>query len=210
MKRFGLIAFLVLLNGLFLSADILADKKPRSPNKVIQPASTTGNRWVFEGRFVTMPNAAEVARDRSAAEAGDAEAQFRMALRYDVGSGVRKNQTESVNWLRKSAEQEFPGAQYNLGGMYFEGHGVQEDPAKAAEWFHKAAKQGHASAQKNLGAMYGRGQGVEQDHSEAYIWSVRAVLSGNESAAINRDVAASQLSPEQLDAANKRLGMLQE
>ena len=209
MKRSVLISILVLVGAVFLFSDVFAAKQPRSPNKVIQPAPDIDNRFIFEGRFVTMPNAAEVARDRAAAERGDAEAQYRMALRYDVGSGVRKDRTKSVYWLRKSAEQGFPDAQFNLGGMYFEGQGVKEDPAKAADWFQKAAKQGHASAQKNLGAMYGRGQGVTQDHSEAYVWSVRAILSGSESAATNRDIAASQLSPEQLDAANKRLGMLQ-
>jgi TPR repeat protein len=210
MKRFGLIAVLVLLNGLFLCTEVLADKKSRAPNKVLQPKHSTysGDRWAFESRFVTMPNAAEVRRDRLAAETGDAEAQFRMAQRYEGGFGVPKDYTESVNWLRKSAEQDFPDAQFNLGSMYFEGFGVQEDPKMAVDWFQKAANQGHASAQKNLGAMYGMGQGVEQDHSEAYVWSVMAILSGNESAANNRDAAASQLSPEQLDAANKRLAML--
>lgn len=210
MKRLILTTILLLTSAVFLCNSAFADKGPRTtPNKVLNARSSGSDaRWVFEGRLVTMARAADVKKDRHAAEMGDAEAQFRMAQRYDGGLGVQQNHLESLKWLRMSAEQDFPDAQYNLGSMYFDGRGVQEDPSKAAEWFRKAADQGHASAQKNLGAMYGRGQGVTQDHSEAYVWSVMAIMSGNESAANNRDVAATLLSPEQLDAANQRLAVL--
>mgnify|MGYP001817111378 FL=1 len=208
MKRTILITVLALASAVFLCTDVLAGKKPQAPNKVIQPGSVSGNRWIFEGRLVTVPNAADLKKDRLAAEAGDASAQFRMALRYESGTGVPQDYAESVKWLRKAADQGLPEAQFNMGSMYMNGLGVPEDPAEGFGWYRKAAFQGHASAQKNVGAMYGRGQGVAQDHSEAYVWSSIAVMSGNESAAGNRDVAASQLSPQQLDAAQKREAVL--
>jgi TPR repeat protein len=127
-----------------------------------------------------------------------------MSLRYDSGDGVKQNPVESVNWLRKAAEQDFVKAQYNLGCMYSIGEGVSQDHAEAVKWFRKAAEQGYVSAQKNLGAHYGNGQGVPQSDAEAYVWSSIAADSGDEGAINNRDFAASRLSPEELASAQKR------
>ena len=204
MKRFILIPAFFLLSSILLCPDVLAGNKTRAPNKIIQLRSDSADRWITDGRYVVTPNAADVKRDRSAAEQGDASAQFNLALRYDLGWGVPQNYTESVKWLRKAAEQGDASAQYNLGSMYDSGLGVSQDPVEAFQWFRKAAEQGVASAQKNLGAMYGRGQGVPQSHAEAYVWSSIAAMSGNEGAINNRDYAAGNLSPEDLGLAQKR------
>ena len=210
MKRTVLMTVLVLTSAAFLCNSAFADKGPRTTsNKVLNSISSASiERWAFESRFVTMPKAAEVSKDRAAAEAGDAQAQFRMALRYDQGAGVRQDYAESVKWLQKAAEQGLPEAQFNLGSMYASGLGVNEDSTEAVAWYYRAALQGNASAQKNLGAMYGMGQGVAQNHSEAYAWSSIAVMSGNEEAATNRDVAASLLSADELQAAHQRAAEL--
>ena len=204
MKKIILIPAFFLLSSMLLCADVLAQTKTRAPNKVIQLYSAPADRWITEGRFVTSPKAADVNRDRRAAQQGDVSAQFKMALRYDLGVGVPQNYTESVNWLRKAADQGLAEAQYNLGGMYNSGLGVSQDSAEAVLWFRKAADQGLAEAQKNLGAMYGRGQGVPQSHAEAYVWLSIAATSGSEDAINIRDFAASNLSPENLGLAQKR------
>jgi TPR repeat protein len=152
----------------------------------------------------------EVNKDRRAAERGDASAQFKMALRYDSGQGVPQNYTKAVEWLHKAAEQGFVKAQYNLGSMYYSGQGVPQDNPEAAKWFLLAAERGFASAQKNLGAQYGLGQGVPQNDGEAFVWSSIAAMSGDEGAVNNRDFAASKLSSEDLDAAQKRATKLYE
>jgi TPR repeat protein len=163
--------------------------------------------YVFRG----LNSPAEVVEsERGAAERGDASAQFKLALRYDVGQGVPQDYAEAVKWLRRAADQDFVKAQYNLGCMYDSGQGVSQDHAEAAKWFRKAAEHGYARAQKNLGAKYGRGQGVPQSHTEAYVWSSIAVISGDEGAINNRDFAASKLSTEDVEAALKRAGELYE
>jgi TPR repeat protein len=103
--------------------------------------------------------------------------------------------------MRRAAEQGYAKAQYNLGCMYENGLGVTQDFVEAVKWFRKAAEQGFASAQKNLGAMYGRGQGVPQSNTKAFVWSSIAAESGDEGATANRDFAASQLTPEELETA---------
>ncbi len=143
-------------------------------------------------------------RERIAAERGDAIAQFNLALSYYRGQGVKQDYAKAVKWLYKAAEQGFVEAQYSLAGMYTHGLGVPQDYAKAANWYRKAAEQGFASAQKNLGVQYGLGQGVPQSHADAFIWSCFAATTGDEGATTNCDFAASQLSPQDLEAAQKR------
>lgn len=159
---------------------------------------------------VFLPNAEVVKSERRAAEQGDASAQFKLALRYDVGHGVPQDYAEAVKWLQSAADQDFVIAQYNLGCMYDSGQGISQNHTEAAKWFRKAAEHGYASAQKNLGAKYGIGQGVPQNYIEAYVWSSIAAISGDEGAMNNRDLAASKLSTEDLETALKRAAELYE
>jgi TPR repeat protein len=76
---------------------------------------------------------------RLAAEQGQADAQFAMGRRYEVGQGVPQNYFEAIKWYRLAAEQGHAKAQYNLGSMYREGRGVPPDFVQAYVWFSLAA-----------------------------------------------------------------------
>jgi TPR repeat protein len=105
-----------------------------------------------------LPLAAE--EFRAAAEAGDANSQFNLALMYEQGIGVGKDEKEAVAWYRKSAAQGNSNAQYNLAVLYENGRGTAVDFAGAHQWYRKAAAQGDGLAVGNLGMLYIRGQGV--------------------------------------------------
>jgi TPR repeat protein len=94
--------------------------------------------------------------------------------KYDPG--------DSVEVLRKGAEQGHRKAQALLGDRYFNGDGVELDRADAVKWYRKAAEQGNASAQEMLGLSLEHGQGVEQDRVEALKWYREAAEQGNASA----------------------------
>ncbi len=49
-----------------------------------------------------------------AANQGDADAQYRLGLRYFSRKGVRRNYTKAALWFRKAAEQGNVHAQYQL------------------------------------------------------------------------------------------------
>lgn len=100
---------------------------------------------------------------RAAAEAGDANCQYNLALMYEQGIGVGKDEKEAVVWYRKSAEQGNSNAQFNLGVLYENGRGTAVDFAEANQWYRKAAVQGDALAIGNLGMLYLRGDGVKAD-----------------------------------------------
>ena len=99
----------------------------------------------------------------ASAEKGEADCQFNVALMYEKGIGVTKDEKEAVVWYRKSAEQGNSNAQFNLGVLYENGRGCAVDFAQANQWYRKASVQGDALAIGNLGMLYLRGDGVKAD-----------------------------------------------
>jgi TPR repeat protein len=107
----------------------------------------------------------------------------------------------TASLLRPLVDAGDPAAQYNLGILYENGEGVPQDYFEAVHLYGLAARQGHPDAQLNLGAMYGNGWGVGRDFSEAFSWFSVAAAQGNADATALRDLAATQLSVEDLAAA---------
>ena len=94
-------------------------------------------------------------------------------------------------------------AQFNLGQMYKKGLGVSQNYETAVKWYTLAAEQGHADAQNNLGLMYKNGLGVPQDKVYAYMWWTIAASSGDKDASKDRDNIAIQMTPAQIEKAEK-------
>jgi len=144
---------------------------------------------------------------RKAADQGHAEAQFNLGAMYRDGLGVAKDYGEAVKWYHKAADQGYARAQAILGDMYTEGWGVKQDDAEAAKWYRKAADQGDAHAQNNLGVMYENGRGVAQDYVQAHKWfnlaAARYPASQSARAVKNRDRVAAQMTPAQIEEAQR-------
>lgn len=104
------------------------------------------------------------------ADQGDADAQYRLGVMYDLGQGVAQDDAEAAKWYRAAAEQGVADAQGTLAVMYRTGQGVQQDDVAAAKWSRRAAEQGDVGAQYSLGVMYNLGKGVPQDYAEAVLW----------------------------------------
>ena len=68
---------------------------------------------------------------RTAAERGDAEAQYQLALAY-LARGGAAGEREAVRWLKAAARQRHAAAQARLARIYAEGDAVRSDP-RAAE-----------------------------------------------------------------------------
>src|SRR6266545_3594252 len=141
---------------------------------------------------------------KAKAEAGDAESEVELGLRYTNGEGVAKDQVEAVKWYRKAAEQNLARAQKNLGICYDKGEGVAKDQTEAVKWFRKAAEQNLAKAQYNLSVCYENGTGVAKDNCEAYKWLLLAARQGDEDAKKYMTVLESRLTPEQIAEGQKR------
>ncbi|TYA58909.1 tetratricopeptide repeat protein [Formosa maritima] len=98
-----------------------------------------------------------------AAKEGHIDSQFNVALMYEQGLGVSKNESEALFWYESSASRGNSGAQFNLGVLYENGIGTTINFAKANEWYRKASEQGDGLAIGNLGMLYIRGQGVQEN-----------------------------------------------
>ncbi len=57
----------------------------------------------------------------SLAEEGNADAQYRMAIMYQYGLGVVRNEAMAEKWMRAAADQGHALAQHGMGFMYLEG-----------------------------------------------------------------------------------------
>ena len=116
-------------------------------------------------------------------------------------------QTPEIDALRARAEAGDAEAQVDLGVMYFVGDGVPQDYAEAVRWYRLAADQGHARAQFKLGFMYATGDGVPQDGVQAHMWfnlaASRLTGEARERAVNNRDLAAGQMTPDDLSEAQR-------
>ncbi len=102
------------------------------------------------------------------------EAQLCVGTMYYKGLGVRRDVSEAVKWIEKSAIQGNALAQTRLGVLFLEGEGVNRDDRKAYEWFLKASQQEYARAQYYLGGLYYEGNGVDRNIIEAIKWFKKA------------------------------------
>ncbi len=115
-----------------------------------------------------------------AAEAGDAEAQFKLGALYANGKGVEQDSKLAAKWLRKSAKQGWSAAQTLLGWCYAGGNGVSQNLAEALEWYSAAAEQGDTDAMCSLADIYSSGQpGIEQNTQTMLTWYETAANLGH-------------------------------
>jgi len=112
------------------------------------------------------------------AEAGNAVAQFNVALMYAEGLGVKQDYSEAAVWYRNAAEQGNADAQYELGELLYWGDGVPIDLKASAYWAERAAEQGQAEAQLMLGDLYYSGEGVPLDLEMSAHWTRLAAEQG--------------------------------
>lgn len=101
----------------------------------------------------------------AAAESGDAEAQYELAVAYAEGRGSVDDEERAKQvllWATRAANQGHAGAMAELGSLH-----MGTDDLMALRWLRPAAEKGHGGAQVNLGYMYERGHGVAQDDTEA-------------------------------------------
>lgn len=98
---------------------------------------------------------------------GYSPAQYQMALIYQKGYGVQKNQQKAFDLFSLAAAQNYPEALFSLANMYTEGKHVKKDLKTAFALTEKAASKELAAAQFNLGVMYFNGDGVAQNYLKA-------------------------------------------
>ena len=143
---------------------------------------------------------------KSAANAGDANAQMWVGFMYFHGQGVVENYKEALVWHQKAAKQGNPGAmkwityynnpvnQCNRAGKFH----AAGDYTAAFELYRLSAGQGDALAQGWLGHMYLHGQSVRKNNRSALVWYQKSAAQGNAQAKAAVDVIAERLEKQAL------------
>ena len=122
----------------------------------------------------------------TAADHEEADAQFCLGQRFDLGKGSAANDVEAAAWYRRAATLNHAPAQFNLGMMLAVGRGTVRNEAEARRWIRRAAMQGHVAAQYELGARHRRDsfQQCAEDAAastlEAYKWFRLAAAQGHD------------------------------
>lgn len=86
---------------------------------------------------------------RPAANAGVLEAQFTLALAYELGNGVKRNGRLAVKWYEEAADHGFTGAQSRLAGLYERGEGIETDFKEAYFWYAVALRDPKDASRKD-------------------------------------------------------------
>jgi hypothetical protein len=79
---------------------------------------------------------------RAEAEKGDAKAQNKLGVYYQLGLSVEPSDVEAVKWFLLAADQGDGEAQFNLGEMFETGRGVTKDRRTALIWYRKSCDSG--------------------------------------------------------------------
>ena len=151
--------------------------------------------YMKPGSTFFAPN--PVATLQSAADTGDTQAQYVLALRYRNGEGVDQDYAKALDLAKRAADQGYAPAQTLAGMMYQNGEGTSEDASTAASYYEKAAAQSDPWAQSLLGGMYLSGTGVEQNNVLAYKWLTKAAAQGNAAAKSLLDAAKDTFTDEE-------------
>jgi TPR repeat protein len=165
----------------------------------------------------------QIEKLRTAAEKGDAAAQYDLAMRYLKGDGVGSSESDAAAWLLKSSHLGNSSAQLQLGVAYEMGRGVGQDYVKAYACYVIAGANGNtgsdaaqktlapkmnqqqiADARTMLGEMYRDGIGTPVDNVQAYTWFRLAELAGSEEGRREKASLERKLSQQQIVLARRR------
>ncbi len=91
-------------------------------------------------------------------------AQYYVAVCYEYGIGLEKNQTQAFKMYRKAAERGLPDAMYHIASFYRDGIVVLKDLSREKEWLQRYNQKGGKMLLPDILPIYNEGL----KHSENY------------------------------------------
>ena len=134
----------------------------------------------FHDRGLSVPKnpAIAVSWYEKAAQSGDREGQYRLAMHLAVGNGVAQAPARARTIYQLCAEAGDERCQNNLGLAMLHGLGGPVDKASAVRYFAAAAAKGQVNAITSLADSYENGNGVSTDLSKAVSLYTEAAKKG--------------------------------
>lgn len=125
-----------------------------------------------------IANPERMRKMRSAAEDGQAQAQYELGKALVGGELGKADKERGREWLAKAAVQGHVGAEALLASELL-ADASPETHGQAIDWLRRAAESGHVESQHALALRFSAGDGVERDAAEAARWHTLAAESGH-------------------------------
>ena len=108
---------------------------------------------------------------QSAAQKGNAEAQFQLAKMLIFGDGISKDAPRGIAWLEKASRQNYAPAMTMLGSYTYTGaEGLAQNATQAVSLLEGSANQEDRTAMLLLGMVYTLNVGIACDPQKAAHW----------------------------------------
>ncbi len=129
---------------------------------------------------VTAPLAAQAGFDHrtlraleALASKGSARAQYELALRYEAGNGVNRDERLALSLYCRAARQDYAEAAYRAGRMHLAGKGgVAKDEELGRSWLRMAASWGNEDAQRYVKPASGKLKMPDRCEPPSVRWGV--------------------------------------
>lgn len=123
--------------------------------------------FYLDGQFVEQDVSKGLKWQTKAAEMGDKDAQFNLALIYHKGHyGIPRDIKKAIYWYEKAVAQNVLDAITNLGAIFMNSQDKSEQE-RAFHLLNRACEAGDIYAAFNIGNCYKLGIGVEKDSQKA-------------------------------------------
>jgi len=125
------------------------------------------------------PQKAQFAALLKAADAGNAVAQYDLAMRYQYGSGTDRDPDKALKYFLLSADQGNAKAAFAVSTILFDGQDVAADPQRALLYLRKSAAAGDHMAEHNLALWYQNKSRDRDRFEQAFAFMTKAASSGD-------------------------------
>ncbi|MDR2440402.1 MAG: sel1 repeat family protein, partial [Planctomycetaceae bacterium] len=120
---------------------------------------------------------------RTAAEQGNADAQYCYGWCLANGNGTSHDKQAAVKLFQQAAEQGDVVAIVEIGDCYSTGgFGILQNCEEAVKWYREAANKGNTEAEYKLAVCYLNGNGISKDKEKAIKLFRKAAEQKNEDA----------------------------
>ena len=168
LKKYKLVAFAISMIFFLWMPALFAQQNANN-------ALAEAQQWLAEGKH----HKAFKAFQFYAQEKQNPLAQFTLALFYQEGWGVERDEVVACQWYGKAAKGEIPAANHFFAQCLQEGIHQSVDYVAAIHWYQQAANLGHTISLCAIADLYMRGSGVEKNPQKALAYCQQAASSGS-------------------------------
>ena len=144
------------------------------------------------------------------ADDGYVLAQNKLGFLYSEGQLVPRDLSTAMHYYNLAAENGFAVSQYNLAEMYRTGVVTEKNDRIAFQWYLKSAMQAYPAAMYRVAEGYHHGNGIKPDRARAFAWYQLTARTGFPVPMQVHEEITREITPEDLETANRYLYQLAE